>query len=153
MKKQTEILIVDDKLGSIYTLSDILQELGNLTHTASNGREAIEIVKNNNIDIALIDIKMPKINGVETLREIKLVQHSIKAFMMTAYSDKKLLENSLKEGAIGIFLKPLNIKKLLKVINQCEKGKIIIIVDDDSNFSQSLKEILQNGNDKVIVAV
>ncbi len=122
MSINLKILIVDDEQSMLITLGDILETLGYEIITADNGYKAIEIVKNDTIDVVLMDFKMPGLNGVETLKEICKINPSIKTIFITAYYDEKVLNEGLSEGICGICHKPLNIPQLLDFINVAAGG-------------------------------
>ena len=143
MKEKINILIVDDDLNLSHTTSDILDELGYSVAIANNGYEAMEMVNDTDYDMILMDIKMPGINGVETLVELKDKKPSIKVILMTAYSIEDLIKEGLKKGAYGIIYKPIKIKKLLHYIEKIEKETVILIVDDDIKFCETFKNNLE----------
>jgi two-component system response regulator HydG len=116
--KKISILIVDDDPGMTETLADILTDIGYDVAVAGNGYQAIEIIKEKKYDIAFIDIKMPGINGVETFQKMKQFTNLPKVVMMTAYSVEDLVEKSLEEGAYTVVYKPLDIKKLVNLIEK-----------------------------------
>jgi CheY-like chemotaxis protein len=119
MEEKTRILVVDDNVSQCKTMSFILKRKGCTVAIAENGLKAIEIAKKNPFDIIFMDIKMPLINGVETYRQIKKIRPGAKVVMMTAYAVEDLIGQALVEGAHGILYKPLDIKKMLDLI---EKG-------------------------------
>ncbi len=118
----TKVLVVDDDSGITDTLEDIFQDAGYDVTTASDGYSAIEKVKEGSYDVALLNIKMPGMNGVETYREIKKISPSIRVILMTAYSVLDLVKNGLEEGAVGVFYKPLNIDKVLDFVGSVVRG-------------------------------
>lgn len=119
MEKKTSILVVDDDLDMIETLTDIFGALGHDTDGAGNGFRAIDMAKEKAYDMALIDIKMPGKNGIEVLEELKNISPSTNVIMMTAYSVENLVKKALEEGAICIVHKPLDIKRLESLIDEC----------------------------------
>lgn len=113
----TNILIVDDEEELRKSLAEILEMEGLRVAQAQNGYIAIEKAKTNAYDIALIDIKMPGINGLETLRRVRSVQPDIKAIMMTGHSMENTKNNLLK-GIYAVLYKPFPIDKLMAIIQQ-----------------------------------
>jgi DNA-binding NtrC family response regulator len=92
-----------------------------------------------------MDIKMPSMNGVETYKRIKKIRPDAIVIMMTAYSVDELIQEAIKEGAYGVLYKPLDLEKVIKLINETlekKEGGFILIVDDDLSFSSTLKNIL-----------
>lgn len=134
------------------TLSDILDDIGYKIDVANDGYNAIDMISKHDYIMVLMDIKMPGINGVETFKEIKQISPATKVIMMTAYSVDDLVKEALKEGAYGIIYKPLNIDYLLQFITKLEKDINILIVDDDPNFCETLKDTLEEAKYKMAVS-
>lgn len=103
------LLIVDDQPGIRLLLEEIFKTTGIMTALASNGKEALEIVQKQNPDCILLDMKMPGMNGVEVLREIRILSPDAIVMMMTAYSEIELLEDANKLGIDQHFTKPFDI--------------------------------------------
>ena len=155
MSEKSNILIVDDNVSLCKTLTYILKRKGHTVVTAKDGLDAIEKVKENHVDIIFMDIKMPLMNGVETYKRIKKIRPTSVVIMMTAYSVDELIQEALKEGAYGILYKPLDIEKVLTIIKTAmekKKGGLIMIVDDDTGFCTTLKNILTKRNYTVGIA-
>lgn len=103
------LLIVDDQPGIRLLLEEIFKPTGIMTALASNGKEALEIVQKQNPDCVLLDMKMPGMNGVEVLREIRTISPEAIVMMMTAYSEIELLNDADKLGIDQHFTKPFDI--------------------------------------------
>ncbi len=115
--RATNILIVDDEEELRKSLAEILELEGLKVSQAPNGYIAIEKAKANHYDLALIDIRMPGINGLETLKQVRSLQPNIKAIMMTGHPMENNKNNLLK-GIYGILYKPFSITKLMAIIQQ-----------------------------------
>ena len=121
-KKKT-VLIVDDEKDLRDLLSFSLEIHGIQTHKASNGREAIEIIKANPVDIVISDIRMPGGDGIELLREAKQKDAKVPVILlMTGFSEVPL-EDAFAAGAEAIFLKPIAIKPLMTMISGAQTSK------------------------------
>lgn len=118
MNEQSSILVVDDDQGMVDTLSDILEEKGFRVGRASDGYTAIEMIKSNGIDMVLMDIKMPGMNGIETFKKLKEIKPDIKVIMMTAYAVEDLIEEARRLNAYVCLNKPLDVDNLLTLINE-----------------------------------
>jgi CheY-like chemotaxis protein len=143
LKNEANILIVDDDIEMTETLSDILTDLGHHVETTNDGFKAIQKVKTHSFDVILMDIKMPGINGVETYKEIKRIQPNAAVMMMTAYSVEDLVAKALKEGAYGVWYKPIELAKVIEFIEQLKKSALILIVDDDLPTCETLLDMLK----------
>ena len=115
MEKKS-VLIVDDNINLTKTLSFILKRKGFIVTTAKDGMEAIKKVKENFYSLVFMDIKMPRMNGVEVFKRIKKIVPNIQVMMMTAYAVEDLVDDALKEGAKGILYKPLDLDNLVTLV-------------------------------------
>jgi DNA-binding NtrC family response regulator len=122
-EKNFSILIVDDDFGVTVTLADILDDLGYAVAVTGDGYRAIEMVRESNYDVALMDIEMSKINGLEIFRKVKHISPLTRVMMMSTYSVGDLVREALKEGAYGILYKPLDLDKVLYFIEKAERSE------------------------------
>ncbi len=155
MREKTSILIVDDNLSLCRTMSLVLERKGYAVTNAKDGPEAIKRVKKSPFDMIFLDIKMPLMDGVETYKRIKKVRPEVVVVMMTAYAVEDLVQDALKEGAYGIIYKPLDIEKVVGLIEEAKKarqGAFILVVDDNPGTCTTLKNILSKRNYEVGVA-
>ncbi len=118
---ERKILITDDRAGIRSLLKEVLQESGYEVLTAAGGQEGIKIVQENTIDIVLLDMKMPGMDGLETLRLIKKAQPNVKVIIMTAYEDMEIIKEVQKRGASCYISKPFDIEELLSTIKRLLK--------------------------------
>jgi len=117
MDEQTSILIADDDAGLTETLSDILKEKGYKVVTVEDGEKAITEVKNQHFNLALIDIMMPGMNGVEALREIKKANPKITTMIMTGHSALEgMVSEAIDAGVDGVLYKPFEIETIVEMI-------------------------------------
>ena len=110
------ILIVDDEIVVRDTLRKILSDEGFSVLVAENGNSAIELSEHNDIDIALLDIKLPDISGELVFERIKEFRPKIKTVMMTAYVVEDQVRKAFSEGAYTCLHKPFEINVLLDII-------------------------------------
>ena len=155
MEKRANILIVDDNISLAKTMSLILRRKGYEVTTAQDGLTAIKEIKERPFDLIFMDIKMPLMDGVQTYRKIKKIRPETIVIMMTAYAVENLVAEALKEGAYGIIYKPLDIEKMISLIEKSRKkkqGALILIVDDDPGTCTTLKNILLKKGYRVGIA-
>jgi DNA-binding NtrC family response regulator len=119
--KKMKILVVDDDRGICETLNDIMTDCGFNVVIAYDGYQAIERINNNGFDAALIDVRMPGINGVETYRRIKQNHPNFPAFLMTAYASNSQVAAALQEGILGVIDKPFDVTKVCKMLTDLGK--------------------------------
>ena len=125
MKNKT-ILIVDDDQSSLNSLNFIFKKQKLNVFTAQNGKEALEILKKEKIDIVLTDYMMPDINGFELLKIVKGLNKDISVIMVTAYGTIEKAVEALKEGASDFIVKPLNRATVIKAVNNALKTQELI---------------------------
>ena len=155
MEEKSSILIVDDNVSLCKTMSLVLERKGYAVTTAGDGSEAIKRVKKSPFDMVFLDIKMPLMDGVETYKRIKKVRSEVVVVMMTAYAVEDLVQAALQEGAYGIIYKPLDIEKVVALIEEAKKtkqGTFILVVDDDPGMCTTLKNILNKRSYEVSIA-
>jgi len=111
------ILIVDDEPSIVQSLSGLLTDEGFEVTTASNGYEALQQVEANAPDLVLLDIWMPGIDGLETLKEIKKSQAQTQVIMITGHGTIETAVQATKLGAFDFIEKPLSIDKVIVAIN------------------------------------
>ncbi len=116
------ILIVDDNDSLCKTMSFILSRKGCDVTVANDGFEAVQRVKEGQFDIIFMDIKMPQMDGVETLKEIKKIRSEV-VVMMTAYSVDGLVEEAMEEGAYRVLYKPLDMPEVLGLLDEIQEKK------------------------------
>lgn len=107
------LLIVDDSMVMRETIEEYLADYDlNIIGTASNGKEAVEIVKTQKPDVVTLDITMPEMDGLECLDAIMEVHPDAKVMIITALADKLTGLQALDKGATGFFLKPVDPNEL-----------------------------------------
>lgn len=102
------VLIIDDDSRIRASLSSLLEEEGYTTLSCSNGEKGLNIVSDEKIDIVLLDVILPGISGIETLKELKKMDPQIKVLMISGQSDFNTAVQATKLGAYNFFEKPLN---------------------------------------------
>jgi len=122
MPPRSYVLIVDDDEGMCETLSDIISDKGFRVVVAESGAEAIEEVSAQPFDFVLIDIMMPGLNGIQTLRKLKIVDPYVTTIVMTGHDAMEgLISEALRAGADGVLYKPFEIETVLDILEW--KGK------------------------------
>ena len=119
------ILIVDDEPSMRDMLRIVMRRDGFDVEVAANGKEAIELLKRERVDLLLSDIRMPDVSGVDVLRAAKEANRDIVAFMMTAFASTDTAVEAMRLGAVDYFTKPFNMDELrLKVRQHLETMRL-----------------------------
>jgi DNA-binding response OmpR family regulator len=116
MANDIRILYVDDEEELRFLVKTQLTHEGFFIQTADDGDTAIDMLENNSYDIILLDIRMPRVNGIEVLKYIKKQRISARVIMLTAVDDLSVAIEAVKNGAIDYLTKPYDFDTLLKSI-------------------------------------
>ena len=116
--KKSTIMIVDDEPDILLVLSDFLRNEGFTVLTATNGNEALDVVNasKKTIDLVLLDMAMPHMNGIETLKELKKIRPEMSAIMITAYRDAEKVVEAFRLGAYDCIFKPFDLQYLRRAV-------------------------------------
>lgn len=118
------ILIVEDHELTRFGLKTTFEGVDYVTtiYEADSAEKAIEIFKNNKIDIIIMDLGLPKMNGIEATKYIKSLNPDVKVVILTSHNDENEVLNSLKAGANAYCSKEINPKRLIEVIHSVADG-------------------------------
>jgi len=136
-----KVLIADDHPMVRHGITVLLEAYDDIKviGVAENGKEAVEMCEIHQPDIVLMDLFMPEVNGIEATRTIQKNWPSIKVVTLTSFIEKKLIEDSLKAGAIGYILKNISGENLVSAIRDAEKGKSTLSSEASDFLISNLK--------------
>ncbi|MCD6138847.1 MAG: response regulator [Deltaproteobacteria bacterium] len=117
-----KVLVLDDVLDAVIVVKKILQKKGHEVFSFTEEEEAIDYARSNKIDLAILDIKLKKMSGVEVLEELKKIDPSIRAIMLTGYPTLETARESLKLGASEYCVKPIDKEELEEKVAGVLKG-------------------------------
>ncbi len=118
MSRSLNILVVDDDVENAESLAELFAMDDHKVIVAYDGDQAIEAFSLNKVDIGFFDVMMPGKNGVDSFIEIKQAHPDAQVYFMTGYSADDLLKKALENGAKGVFGKPVDLPKLLKMLEK-----------------------------------
>ncbi|OGF66985.1 MAG: hypothetical protein A2Y62_17955 [Candidatus Fischerbacteria bacterium RBG_13_37_8] len=116
-------LIIDDEEEIRWVLKKLLEKNNYHALEAKNGEEALACIEKSFIDIAILDMRMPGISGMETLEKIIAIDQEIKVIILTALNDVKLAVEAMKKGAFNYFVKPIDNEELLLTLSKAMEHK------------------------------
>jgi two-component system, NtrC family, response regulator HydG len=146
------ILVVDDEVDTCRNLSDILTDLGYSVDIAHDGLTALEMVRQKPYDVALLDLKMPGMDGLTLYREIKKLRAGTVAIVVTAYAGGDTKAEALAAGAWHVLSKPVDFPQLLGFVDEALGQPLVMVVDDDHDLCATLWDILRERGYRVCLA-
>lgn len=146
------ILVVDDDADTCHNLSDILSDLGYRVDVAYDGPTALALVRTRPYDVVLLDFKMPDMDGLTLYREIKRIRAGTVAVIVTAYSGGTTSESARTAGAWQVLPKPVELPRLLELLNEALDQPLVMLVDDDPELCANLWDVLRNQGYRICVA-
>lgn len=142
MSKQERILVVDDDISLQESLVEVLETEGYYVDTAKTGREAEAKLKSRYFNIALLDIRLPDITGIELLTKMNIIAPKTIKIMLTGYPDASSAISAVNEKADAYIVKPVNPTELLELISYQIDQQVL-----DMKFTQ--KKVLEYIHNKV----
>ena len=152
MSTPASILVVDDEADTCRNLSDILTDLGYRVDIALDGFAALDLARKKHYDIALLDLKMPGMDGLTLYRELRKVRSSTVAIVVTAYASKATAEEALAAGAWQVLAKPVDLNRLLPLVDEALGQPLVLVVDDDPDLCANLWDLLRERGYRVAIA-
>jgi DNA-binding NtrC family response regulator len=126
MVMNCKILLVDDEKTMVKYLSRRLVKRGFDVSVAYSGLSALEEIKKIDFDLVLLDVLMPEMDGIETLKEIKKIKPETEVIMLTGHASVEVGIEGMKSGAFNYIMKPFDPDELVKEINlACEHRRIL----------------------------
>ncbi len=147
--KTKKVLYVEDEADVLRNISELLGNFFDTFYTASDGVEAWEIFRANSIDVALIDIELPRLNGLELIRRIRAVNKDIPIVIISAYTKTDYLLESVELHLDKYIIKPLTSKKihtLLSKLNEDFSNENILELAPDVLINNEHLTIIYDGN-------
>lgn len=113
-----KILIMDDEPALRNIVYNIVKPLGHTLFTAEDGKQAIEIARREIPDLALLDMRVPDMDGLEVLQELRKLNSNVRAIMLSGFGDVETAVQTLKQGAFDYLSKPFKVDEVLNVVNK-----------------------------------
>ncbi|HVZ49374.1 MAG TPA: response regulator [Gemmatimonadaceae bacterium] len=137
------ILVVDDDRTMVDTLCDILELQGWETLRAYDGMAATGVVATQSVDVVLMDVRMPLMNGVEALQAMKASRPATRVVLMTAFAAADLLAQAERDGVLRIMRKPVDVSELIALLETAAAhDRPVLVVDDDPDALRTIRDLL-----------
>ena len=127
MIEGSKVLLVDDNVEIIDLLTDFLTLNGCMIYKASTGKEALDVLGRKDLEIVILDVKLPDVNGIALIDTIKIKNPTIGVIMITGYHDPNLIVEAMKKGASDFLIKPFEFDKLILVMMRVVRERGLLI--------------------------
>ncbi|MCJ7682679.1 MAG: response regulator, partial [Desulfobacteraceae bacterium] len=121
--EEIRVLLVDDEVEFVDTLAKRMKKRKLKTSNVNSGEDALEFLGQHPTDVVILDVKMPGIDGIQTLREIKQQYHLIEVIMLTGHANVEVAIQGMEIGAFDYLMKPMAIDDLVYKIQDAYKKK------------------------------
>ncbi len=149
-----KILLVDDEKRFLQTTQKLLAKLGYDVQTAEGGREALELLKSKTIHVVILDVKMPGMDGLATLKEIKQQYPLVEVIMLTGHATVESAVEGMQSGATDYLMKPeapeVLIEKALAAFEKRQRIEEKIRMAQTRKFVKSPREIIRDASDTTL---
>lgn len=137
---KASVLLVDDEADFLATLAQRLEMRGLKVTTAGSGEDALTVVGNEDFDLIILDLSMPGIDGIETLKRIKAKNPDVETIMLTGQGSVRTSIEAIKLGAEDFLQKPVNISELMNKISGAKDKRMLVL---QSKRAGEIEQILR----------
>lgn len=120
-----KILIVDDELDFLETLVNRLKKRDIQAEGALSGKEALDLLETKEFDLVILDVKMPGMDGIETLKKIKVKWPEIEVIMLTGHASLELGIQGMEHGAYDYIMKPTKLEELIGKMDKAYERRLL----------------------------
>ena len=137
---KANVLVVDDEEQFLKVFSQRLEGRGLKVDTSASGEEALNKVKSKDFDAIVLDLVMPGMSGIETLKRIRSENPDVQIIILTGHGTIEKSVEAVKEGAVDFLEKPADLSKIMEKIAEAKEKKIVLI---EKKHEAHVKEILE----------
>jgi DNA-binding NtrC family response regulator len=120
-----QVLLVDDEVDFLETLMKRMKKRNVDITGVKSGEEALKALEKNQVDVVILDVRMPEMDGIEALKEIKKRHPLIEVIMLTGHANIEVAVQGMELGAFDYLMKPMDIDELLYKVEDAKKSKMI----------------------------
>jgi DNA-binding NtrC family response regulator len=138
---KADVLLVDDEEQFLKVLSQRLEGRGIKVNTSTSGEDALKRVEEKDFDAIILDLAMPGMSGIETLKRIRSENPDVQIIMLTGHSSVEKGVEAIKAGAVDFLEKPADLNKIMEKISEAKRKRIVLV---EKKHEAHIKEILQS---------
>lgn len=135
-----KVLVVDDEREFTELLAKRMRKNGLRVSTAKNGLEAIDQIKKESFDAIILDMVMPEMDGLETLKRLRKIKPDLQVILLSGHATLDAGVEAIKLGALDFMEKPMDFKKLLEKIGEAKKKRMVLI---GKKMDKKIEDILE----------
>ena len=136
-----KVLLVDDEKEFLEVLAERMAARGIEVSTASSAAEALQLVEEESFDAIIVDLMMPEMDGIETLKRLKIENPDSQVILLTGHATVEKGIEAMKLGAMDFVEKPADLDKLTDIIKKAQAQKMLII---EKKMEEKVKEIISH---------
>ncbi|MCH9012745.1 MAG: response regulator [Proteobacteria bacterium] len=137
-----DVLVVDDDHDLASGIADMLEAEGHGAALAGSGEAALEVARERAFDMIFLDVKLPGMNGIDALRELRKTQGRARVVLMTGYRIDNLLTVAVKTGGLAVLTRPATAPRMIEHLRDVGPGGIVLLLAEDGGLGASLEESL-----------
>ncbi|MEE4363797.1 MAG: response regulator [Desulfotignum sp.] len=135
-----KVLLVDDEKDFLDIMSERMQARGMTVKTADSADKALAMLENESFDAIVMDFKMPGMDGIQALKNIKTQKPELQIILLTGYATVEKTVEAMKIGATDLLEKPADLEALAAKIKQAKADKMLVV---EKQTEEKIKDILQ----------
>ncbi len=135
------LLIVDDERDFVASLADILEDFGYQVDIATTAAEAIKLIQTTTYDGAVVDYRMPELNGIELHHRLREIQGDLATILLTAYADSHTHQAAEEAGFWFVIEKPLDVPAIAEKLEGLTRRPLLLVVDDEPDLCVNLQQL------------
>jgi DNA-binding NtrC family response regulator len=136
-----KVLLVDDEQEFTEVLSERMRSRGLQVVTADSGPSALEKAEHESFDAIILDIKMPGMDGIETLRRLRKINPNLQVIMLTGQATVRAGIEATRLGALDFLEKPADLRQILEKVDQAKTNKMLLVEEQNE---EKIKDILKS---------
>lgn len=136
------ILMVDDEKDFAESIEELLEYSGFNVTLAHNGKDAIELSRNEHFDLVLMDMKMPGMNGIECMKILRKMHPGIRIIMITAFTQSEFVNQAMDSGALTVLSKPILPDTLINSVSSLSVQSSILVVEDNKELAEEISSLI-----------
>jgi len=136
-----KVLLVDDEEEFVETLAERMRTRGMDVSTSNSGANALQLVKDEDFDVVVLDLKMPGVDGIEALKRIKRRRPDIQVVLLTGHATVEKGVEAIKQGALEFLEKPVDLASLTDAIHKARATKMVLV---EKETEERIKDILHH---------